>query len=374
MSPGNCAEVCDEVFQQTLDLADLARVERNDRIELSRVNDRTQELFAKTLKLVNGVHPRRHPSGPAPAARIGEPRFIPDNEDLRSLYLFAEALGGYEILNHLINAHSPARRLSSHLEHEVEEVVLEDSQIARLEEYEQQINRAIKNASAYLSRTDLHNFSDDELRELNDILLSASERATLLTRILGSQLIRQIEQAVGTLYRFHEQIKSVRKTLDGIFLIDSELMFVPTNELIKCVNVIFKGLGNPYVAEHIDGVLLLAGRNLLIEAVSFYSYYGRQRIYDLCRRAGATVNTHAIADHIRYEIHKLFSACQTDNRLVLRRIMRDAEREFEISAQAIEAEAVLSAVSAVKRMLPVVPRIPPPRRNWLQRLLRRLWR
>ena len=38
-------------------------------------------------------------------------------------------------------------------------------------------------------------------------------------------------------------------------------------------------MGNPFVAEHIDGLLLLAARNLLIEAVSFYSYYGKQQIY-----------------------------------------------------------------------------------------------
>lgn len=368
MSPSNCAERHNVPFERTLDLAELARIEKGDRIELHGVHDHTQELFAKTLKIVNhGRHPRRLQTSSTP--RVGEPRFIPDNDDLRRLYLFAEALGGYEILNHLINTHSPGRKLSSHLEHEIEMVMLEPSQVARLEDYECQIKRAIENASAYLQNTALNSFGEDELHELNEILLAASERATLITRILGMHLIGEIEQAVATLNQFHDKIKSVRKTLDGIFLIDSELMFVPTNELIRCVNVMFKGLGNPYVAEHIDGVLLLAGRNLLIEAVSFYSYYGRQRIYDLCQKAGTTVNTRAIADHIRHEIHKLFGACQADNRLVLRRIMRDAEREFEISAQAIEAEAVLTAVTAVKRMLPPAPKLPPPRTGWFRRLL-----
>lgn len=368
MPSANCAERSEGAYQRTLDLAELARVERGDRIELSRVHDRTQELFDKTLQLVGGGTGQRRPM-PSSSARTTEPRFVPVNEDLRKLYLFAEALGGYEVLNHLINAHSPARRLSSRLEHEIEEVHLKDKQIARLEDYERQINQALENASAYLSHTALHGFSEEELHELNEILLTASERAKLITRILGASLIRQIEEAVATLSDFHEKIKSVRKTLDGIFLVDAELMFIPTNALIRCVNVIFKALGNPYVADHIDGVLLLAARNLLIEAVSFYSYYGRQQIYDLCQKAGATINTRAIADHIRHEIHKLFSACQTDNRLVLRRVMRDAEREFEISARAVEVEAIRSAVSAVKQMLPPAPKPPPPRRSWLRRLL-----
>lgn len=369
MPSANCAERSEGAYQRTLDLAALARIERGDRIELSRVHDRTQELFDKTLQLVGGGPGGQHRPAPTNAARITEPRFVPLNEDLRKLYLFAEALGGYEILNHLINAYSPARRLSSRLEREIEEVHLEDSQIARLEDYERQINQALENASVYLSRTTLHGFSQQELLELNEILLAASERAKLVTRILGASLIRQVEEAVATLSEFHEKIKNVHKTLDGIFLVDAELMFIPTNALIRCVNVMFKALGNPYVADHIDGVLLLAARNLLIEAVSFYSYYGRQQIYDLCQKAGATVNTRAIADHIRHEIHKLFSACQTDNRLVLRRVMRDAEREFEISARAIEAESIRSAVSAVKQMLPPVPKPPPPRRSWLRRAL-----
>ena len=56
--------------------------------------------------------------------------------------------------------------------------------------------------------------------------------------------------------------------MSGVFLVDSEVMFIPTQELTNCVNTIFEALGNPYFAEKADGVMLLAARNLLIEVIA----------------------------------------------------------------------------------------------------------
>jgi hypothetical protein len=66
---------------------------------------------------------------------------------------------------------------------------------------------------------------------------------------------------------------------------------------------------------------LLAAPSLLIETVSFYSYYGKQQIYNVFRRRQATISGRLIAHHVRLKIRKLFTACKTDNKLVLTRIM-----------------------------------------------------
>ena len=133
-----------------------------------------------------------------------------------------------------------------------------------------------------------------------------------------------------------------------------------SNELVKIVNDLFKAVGNPYVAENIDGMLLLAARNLLIESVSFYSYYGKEQIYRVFRRGQTTASRAAISHQIRGEIRKLFRACTTNNKLVLRRMMASAEREFEISVEAIQSAAEVRAIEVVNKLIPDEPPPPPP--------------
>ena len=170
-------------------------------------------------------------------------------------------------------------------------------------------------------------------------------------------------------------ISAGRKSIDGIFLVDSEVLFIPTLDLVKCVDTIFAAIGNPFVAEHIDGILLLAARNLLIETVSFYSYYGKQQIYNVFRRRQSTISGWLIAHHVRLEIRKLFTACQTDNKLVLTRIMDNVAREFEISVETIQEEAERSAVQAVNLLIPPEPVPgPPAKTGLLERLASWLFR
>ena len=153
-------------------------------------------------------------------------------------------------------------------------------------------------------------------------------------------------------------------------MVDSEVLFIPTLDLINCVNIIFSAVGNPYLAENVDGVLLLAARNLLIEAVSFYSYYGKERIYNLVNHQ-STVSNAVITHHIRKEIHTLFKACEADNKLVLKRIMQDAEKQFEISVEAIQMEAESNAVAVVREMIPEkdTMELPEPKKGLIGRMM-----
>lgn len=211
--------------------------------------------------------------------------------------------------------------------------------------------------------------------ELNQILLEARGRFQAVTAILGTHLIREVEDAVKRLHALHEKIESVTPTLDGIFLVGSEVMFIPTNDSIRIVNTIFAEVGNPFVAEHIDGILLLAARNLLIQAVSFYSYYGKQQIYNVVKKNSGAISQSAITHHIRGEIRTLFKACKAENRLVLKRVMSSAEWEFEISVDAIRGEAEYSAVAAVSLLLPgETPAAPVASKTLLQRLSAWLFR
>ena len=64
------------------------------------------------------------------------------------------------------------------------------------------------------------------------------------------------------------------------------------------------------------------------------------------------MSTQAVTARIRGEIRRLFDACKRDNKLVLTRLMSDAERQFEISVEAIQEEATQIAVEQVKVFMP----------------------
>ena len=356
-------------WERTLDLAEIARINRGDRVQVEHVEDQTQGLFSKTINMleVGGAPPERadrrlHASD--------DERYVPDNEALRKVYLFAEALGGYEALNELSSKYSPGQTLSSKYGKKAQTTALLPEEVQIVEAYHRQLRGALKSANRYLLANKLQEFSHEELYELYEILKSAKARSEALSQVLGAHLIHQIEHSVKTLHELREKVRSVEKTMSGIFLVDSEVMFIPTYELINCVDNMFKAVGNPYVANNVDGVMLLAARNLLIDVISFYSYYGKQQIYNLFVRGGTVVKPQLITMHIRREIRRLFKAVSADNKLVLTRVMKEAEREFELSVEAIQQEAEQLAVEQVKVFLPrEEPIRRPEKKNWFRRVL-----
>ena len=342
----------EQTWERTIDLADLARVNRGDRVQVEKLEDKTQGLFSRTINLLE-VGRGRVPVQHTPSSRAHpEERYVPENEALRKVYLFAEALGGYEALNDLSSKYSPGQTLSRRMGKRAQTRALRPEEVRIVEEYHQQVTDSLKNANRYLLANKLEDFSHDELYELYEMLKLAKARSEEMSEILGIHLIHEIEFAVQQLHDLREKIRGVDKTLSGIFLVESEVMFIPTYDLIRYVGSIFKAVGNPYVANNVDGVLLLAGRNLLIDVISFYSYYGKQQIYNAFAGRGGASKAPVIAMHIRHEIRNLFKAVIADNKLVLTRIMKDVEREFELSVEAIQYEAEELAIEQVKVFLP----------------------
>lgn len=349
----------------TLDLAVLAQVDRGDRVEVERIADRTIELFAQTIRILAERDTAEEPPVPPAGPPTG---FVPEQIDLRERFLIAEALGSYATLHDLVNGDAPAYRLFIDCEARMIAADIAPREAALLEDYRIRIHEALVHANAHLLSNVGDGFTADELHELDAILREAQARFRRITAILGANHVRKVERAVIALSRLHEKIKAVHPTVNGIFLVDTEVMFVPTNDLIDIVKTIFAAVGNPHVAQTIDGMLLLAARNLLIEAVSFYSYYGKQQIYNAFKKNQGAIPRQVIARHVRDEIRKLFRACKAENRLVLRRVMANAEREFELSVKAIRTEAEHSAIRAVHLLMPP----PPPPRSERPTLLRRL--
>lgn len=360
---------------RTLDLAALAQIGRGERVEIEFKADATQELFQHTLRIVDdrsdGAAPGGEPRGIVARVR----QFLPEHEDLRQRFLFAETIGSYAALHDLLNGFSPAFQLFSRCERQTLERRLTDREVAILEGYRDQVHAALHHANRYLLDNPAASYTADELAELNAILLEARERCARVDALLGMNLILEVEQAVLALSAMENKIRFAQTASDGTFLVDSEVMFLPTADLIRIVNTLFNAIGNAYVARHIDGLLLLAGRNLLISVVSFYAYYGKQQIYNVVRKNATTFNRAAIMHYIRMEIRELFKACKSENRLVLRRVMATAERQFEISVEALRSEAERSALNVVEQLLPVAAPAPAPvQKTFLQRVIARLFR
>ncbi|MSR14843.1 MAG: hypothetical protein EXR86_09845 [Gammaproteobacteria bacterium] len=357
----------------TPDLNVLAGVARGERVEVEAQCDRTLDLFQRTLQIID-THSE---AGASPLVADQPPprEYLPEHADLRQRFLFAETIGSYGAVHDLLNGYSPAYQIFSTARDCASLARLNAREVDVLEAYRDQIHEALEHASRYLLENLTHGFTDDELRALNDILREARQRFDEVNTVLGINLIRAVEQAVVSLHQLSNTIETVESRVDGSFWVDSEVMFIPTNHLIQIVNTIFAAVGNPYVAKHIDGILLLAGRNLLIRVVSFYAYYGRQQIYSTVKRNSASVNRAAIAHYIRTEIRGLFKACKTGNQLVLKRVMATAEQQFEISMEALRLEAEASALEAVESWLPQEPPPPiPTRPSWYQRVAHWLFR
>lgn len=356
-----------QTWQRTMDLAEIARVNRGDRVLVEKLTDKTQGLFSETINLLDVG--KRRPSQERAGPSDDDGRYIPENEALRSVYLFAEALGGYEALNDLSSKYSPGKTLSRRFEKKARVAALSEDEARVVKDYHRQLNDALKSANRYLLANKLKDFSHEELYELYEILKAARTRSQELSEVLGAHLIHEIENSVKQLHKLREKIRAVENTVSGIFLVESEVLFIPTYELIKWVDNIFSAVGNPYVANNVDGVMLLAGRNLLIDVVSFYSYYGKHQIYNLFAKGGSTVKPQVITMHIRREIRKLFKAVTADNKLVLTRVMKDVHREFELSVEAIQVEAEQQAVEQVKVFIPQERAKIPVKKNWVKKML-----
>ncbi|MEQ8495913.1 MAG: hypothetical protein RLW42_17005 [Gammaproteobacteria bacterium] len=354
-----------------MDLSALAGIAAGEEVRVQQLANATLDLFAQTLDLVSEnarearVHAAEHPSV----------RFLPQNDDLRARFKFAEVIGSYATLNTLLDRYAPAYALTRTMVGSNSVQKLSTDEIAMLQEYRDQIQAALENASRQLQQSVTVNFSLEELRELNEILGEARERFHSLETVLGMRLIHDVEQALERLCELREKIGQVQRTLSGIFLIDSEIMFVPANDLARIIEDIFRAIGNPFVVENIDGTLLLAARNLLIQVMSFYAYYGREQIYRVFTAQQGRAGRGKVADYIRQEIRLLFSLCKADNKLILTRVMDSAEREFEISVEAIQNEATNRAIAEVERLLPPTPPAPSPAPpGLLRRLARWLFR
>ena len=352
-------------FAVTLDLAALAGIGKDDTVKVQALSNRTLELFDRTLAMVDAA---ALPYDSHDQSREG---FIPEEEGLRARFKFAEAIGSYATLNSLLDRYAPMYQLTRAITQTAVVAEISSADLNALADYRDQIQTALVHASDYLALRSIAGFSSEELRELNDILCEARKRFHDIETVLGMRLIHDVEQAVHRLYYFHEKTQAVQKTITGIFLVDSEIMFLPAAELVRIVNDIFRAIGNPFVIEHIDGTLLLAARNLLIQVVSFYSYYGREQIYQLFDSHPGTSGRARIAACVHGEIRTLFSACRTNNKLVLSRLMNDVEREFELSIESIQTEAANRAITAVERLIPVRGAMPAAKPRGLIRRLAR---
>lgn len=376
----------------TLDLPGLAKVRRGEQVRVRPIADVVDDLYEKTVHMLPVEDRRREirhqagqngePGQPAHRDRRRPSRvvpplgcefsheFVPDNDELRERFLLAEAVGGYESLHDLLNAYSPGLNLVRKYAAKVKDSALSEREVKALEEYQAQIRLALQKANHYLAANSLDQFSREEIHELHDLLTMAANRDKELTRVLGAHLIHEVERAVYQLNELTMKIHSVEQSISGIFFVESEVMFIPTTELIRIVDTIFKAVGNPYLSNQVDGVMLLAARNLLIQVVAFFSYYGKHQIYSLYQKTGSSNAIAAVSFRIRAEIRKLFEACMRDNKLVLTRVMEDRAREFDLSVEAIQQEAEESAIYAVERIFPrEAPKPAQVRRTWFKRVV-----
>lgn len=355
-------------LDKTLDLRAIAMVGRAERVEIQRVADRTLDAFDQTLRIISNEGGGENGLSFSQTV-IEKIKAAPRNSELKKVFVFAEILGGYDAFNDLTRKDSPGQQLYSSFRDIVGERKLTPRELEGLEEYHAALKQAIENAKTYYRDTRLRGLSLDEMNELYAIVLRAREKAKEITEIIGKHLILCMEEAIARLNEIRLKALGVERSVNGIFLVDDEVMFIPVSELQDAINIIFKGVGNPYLADHVDGVMLLAARNLLIEVVSFFAYYGKHQIYQLFKH-GQTVDRRRMTLRIRNEIRTILNACKENNKLVLTRIMAKEEEQLDLSIEAIRAEAEKQAVREVIRIVPEeLPAPPAPKKEgWLRRI------
>lgn len=351
--------------ERTLDFRRLAMLQRGEQVRVERKRDYTLDAFDQTLELMGAA---------GSAGRLEVSAFdinvLPQDNDLRRVFKYAEILGGYDAVNDISRADSPTRRMARVYGQEVLVRELTTPELHQLEDMHAELKTAVDNAKARYRETRLDGLTVEEMQELYAMVVKARDLAREINEIIGKHLLVQIERAVARLHRIRQDILKVEPTVSGIFLVDDEVMFIAETELAGCIETIFKGVGNPYLANTVDGVLLLAARNLLIEVVSFYSYYGKHQIYQLFR-GNQAVDRRRVMLRIRNEVRKVLEACKESNKLVLTRIMEAEEQRLDLSIEAIQREAEQEAVDAVIRIFPEPPAPPErPRRGLVRRFLR----
>ena len=351
--------------ERTIDFRRLARVGRGEQVKVQRVRDYTLDAFDRTLSFMAAD------AGVDGRLEVGafDVNVLPADSELRRVFKFAEILGGYDAFNDITRLHSPTQRLAHLFGQAVLVRELTRGELAQLEEMHAELKTAVDNAKSRYRETNLEGFTVEEMQELYAMVVKARDMAREINEIIGKHLLVQIERSVQRLSRIRQKILQVERTVSGIFLVDDEVMFIPETELAECIDMIFKGVGNPYLANNVDGVLLLAARNLLIEVVSFYSYYGKHQIYQLFKH-GQAADRKRVMLRIRNEVREVLRACKESNKLVLTRLMEQEEQQLDLSIEAIQQEAEQEALDAVIRIFPEPPPVVErPRRGWLRRML-----
>jgi len=342
----------------------LAQLGRNETVRVVPIADATSEAFDQTLAIIDLRAEHGEVAGPEDAEALAAPR----DGDLRTVYKFASILGGYDAFNDLTRSNSPTIRLITTFREVVRERDLTSDEIGRLEDIHHQLKEAVERTRRRYRETHFEGLTTEEIKELHALVSRARDMADEVNLIIGENLIKQIRQAVDRLNVIRLKALGVERSISGIFMVDDEVMYIPEEELAASINMIFRGVGNPHLVNNIDGVLLLAARNVLIEVVSFYAYYGKHQIYQLFK-VNSAVDRQRVTLRIRNEIRKILRACKEDNKLVLTRVMAKEEEQLDMSIEAIMREAEKSAVEAVIRIMPAEAPPPAPRRKkWYQRL------
>ena len=343
-------EVRDETFFQTLNLGQLAGLAEGDDVRILGFENPAPDLFEITLDLLEKAVDG---SNPDDDVTVGPSlHFVPQSAELRARFKLAEVLVSYTTLNALLDRFAPVAAMATENLNADRVKALTSFEISQLRNYRDQIATGLEHAHAKLKAWEITQFDAAEISDLSEILSEARARYQALETLLGTRLLHDVERSVERLYAIHQKIAGVERTITGIFLIDSEIMFVPSAELVDIVDNIFRAIGDPYVADHVDGTLLLAARNLLIQVVSFYAYYGREQIYRIFGTRSGAESRRRVSNMVSNEIKTLFSACKTGNRLILTRVMSHTEREFEVSIEAIEREACHRAIMEVEKLAP----------------------
>ena len=213
-------------YEKTLDIYELAAIERGARVDVEVIPDATIEVFEETLRIISDEGAEDGPrqiDAERLARKLGE---APRDSELRKIFIFAEILGGYDAVNDLMRKDSPLYRLSEKYGESVLQRPLKDAERRYLEEYFEALKQAIENARDYYRKTTLSGLTIDEMNELYALVMEAKGKTKRVTEILGQDLMLQIEHAVGRLSEYRRKILSVERTVDGIFLVDDEVMFI----------------------------------------------------------------------------------------------------------------------------------------------------
>jgi hypothetical protein len=150
-------------MDKTLDLSDIANLRPGETVEVRRLGT-TEDDFEKTLELLTTRVARGSRTSETSAGhtqpldpqqqtpRVRKPdEFVPQDEQLRSVFLFAEAVGGYQQFHDLVYKYSPGLSLIARVSSTVAKEPLRPLQTRDLTEYRDQIVVGLAAARTYLT-------------------------------------------------------------------------------------------------------------------------------------------------------------------------------------------------------------------------------